>query len=252
MLYDRHAGLAKFGDEIPRGIQIHQIVVGKLFALKLFRARESRCRTPSRNVQRRLLVRIFSIAHRLPPLESNVDPLRKLFQRADGHFAIRRQPLEFRCDFPVVPRRARISFARQLQPRRQAQLAFAAQFLRNRSVVCRVGHYPNALKIFGGRTHHGRPADIDVLDQLARRDPRLRRRCRKRIKVYDHQIDRNDSVLCNFLPISRFRALEQNPTVHFGMQRLHAPSQHFRPASELGNISHRDAGLAQKPRRPAG
>ena len=170
MLYNCNAGVAKFGDEIPRGIQIDQIVVGKLFALKLLCTCQSRRRTPSRDVQRGLLVRIFSVAHRLPALERDVNPLRQFFQRANSHVAVRRQPLEFRRDFAIVPRRARISFPRQLQPRRKTQLPFAAQLRRNRGVVCRVGHYRNALKIFGSRTHHGRPANIDVLDQLPRRN----------------------------------------------------------------------------------
>ena len=107
----------------------------------------------------------------------------------------RRQPLELRRDFAVVTRRARIGLPRQLQPRRQAQLALLAQFRGHRRVIRRIGHHPHALEIFRRRAHHRRPADIDIFDQFLRRHAGLRRRRRKRIQIHHHQIDRHDPVL---------------------------------------------------------
>ena len=42
VLDDGRGGSSKFADELPAGIEIHQIVVGELLAVKLFRARDAR------------------------------------------------------------------------------------------------------------------------------------------------------------------------------------------------------------------
>ena len=80
----------------------------------------------------------------------------------------------------------------------------------------------------------------------------FRRRRLKRIQIHDHQIDRRDAVLRRLLAVFRFSAAEQNAAVHFRVQRLHAPAQHFRPAGQVGNVAHGDARFAQQLGRAAG
>ena len=44
----------------------------------------------------------------------------------------------------------------------------------------------------------------------------------------------------------------QDAAVHLRMQRLDAPVQHFRKPGQLGNIFHRNAGVAQQLGRASG
>ena len=40
--------------------------------------------------------------------------------------------------------------------------------------------------------------------------------------------------------------------MHLGVQRLHAPAEHFRPAGQLGHVAHGNSRVAQQLRGPAG
>ncbi len=50
----------------------------------------------------------------------------------------------------------------------------------------------------------------------------------------------------------RILAPVQDAAVHLGMQRLHAPIEHLGEAREIGDVLHRDAGIAQQLGRAAG
>ena len=133
----------------------------------------------------------------------------------------------------------------------RAQFLVLAQLAGNGRIIRRIGHHADALKIFRRRTHHGRPADVDILDELFGRRARLGRRGGKGIQVYDHQIDGHDAMVGGLLAVLGLAALEKNSTVHFGMQRLYAPSQHLGPSREVGDVAHGDAGVPQQLGRAA-
>ena len=76
VLDDRNSRALEFADESPGRIEVYEVVIGTLLALELLRARESRRRAACRNVERRGLVGIFAIAHRLAAFEIDVDSLR--------------------------------------------------------------------------------------------------------------------------------------------------------------------------------
>ena len=44
----------------------------------------------------------------------------------------------------------------------------------------------------------------------------------------------------------------QNAAVHLGVQRLHAAVEHLGKASQLGDVLHRNSGVAQQFRRASG
>ena len=67
MFYDHRGGILEFRGQAPRRLQVHEIVVRKLFALELLCRRQSFLRASRRRVQRRGLVRIFAIAQFLLP-----------------------------------------------------------------------------------------------------------------------------------------------------------------------------------------
>src|ERR1700688_1663232 len=56
-------------------------------------------------------------------------------------------------------------------------------------------------------------------------------------------------MLAGLLAVVCLPALEQNPTVNFRVQRLHATAEHFRPTGQVGYVAHRNCCFAQEPRR---
>ena len=253
VLDDRDRRPPKLADERPCGIEVHEIVVGKLLALKLLCARQARRRMPRRNVERRGLVRIFAVAHGLAAFERHVDSLRQFFEWAerDACTIVCGEALQLRGDFAVVARRARVGFAREAEARRQAQLSLSAQLRGDRRIIRRIGDHAHALEILRRRAHHRRPADINVLDQFFRGNAGLRRRRGKWIEIHDHQVDRDDRMFGGLLAVLGLAALEKNSAVHFRMQRLHAPAQHFRPSGQFGHVAHGNARVAQQLRGAA-
>ena len=87
----------------------------------------------------------------------------------------------------VVERRVREGFGRQLAP----QIGAARTGLdggQHAVVVIRIGDGPNAVVVLGGGANHGRPADVDVLDDLLA-VVRPGQCCRKRVQVHGDEID---------------------------------------------------------------
>ena len=159
-------------------------------------AAASPCDFASRgNIQRRGLMRIFSVAQFLLAAQRNVDALGE--QRAIGQLDVAgrgRQSLEFGRDHAVVARSRRENFARQIDARRQRSFLRRFQFRRHARVVRGIGDDRHALEIFRRRAQHRRAADVDILDQLFRGQPALRRRRFKRIQIHHDEIDRRDAV----------------------------------------------------------
>ncbi len=243
MLHDDTRGLVELLHEPLRRVQIHQIVVGKFLALQLLGAGESGRDPAGRHIERGLLVRVFAVAHGLAALERDVDALGQRRARAQRKRVFHSgQPLKFCGDHTVVTRSGGIGFAREVQTRGQRKLlAIRFQFFGDGVVVRRIGDHRHAFKILCGRTHHSRPADINVLDQFARREAGARSSGFEGIQIHHHQINRRDAVLLHGLLIARFAAAIQDSAVHLGMQRLHAPAEHFRPPGKFRNIAHRVA-----------
>ena len=67
----------EFRRQASRRFQVHKIVVGKFLALQLFRGGQPARRAPCGNIQRRGLVRIFSVAQRLLHAQRNMQPMRQ-------------------------------------------------------------------------------------------------------------------------------------------------------------------------------
>ena len=102
-------------------------------------------------------MRIFAVAHRLPPRQRQMQSRGQRRAFAERHVPLRRvQSLEFGRDLAVVARRERERLARQLETRREAQLACGGNLIADGFVVRRIGHHANALKILRRGSHHRR------------------------------------------------------------------------------------------------
>ena len=74
----------------------------------------------------------------------------------------------------------------------------------------------------------------------------------ERIEVDDHEVDRRDPVRRQRVGVSGDVAPREDAAVHLRMQRLHAPVEHLRKARHVADVEHREAGVAQRARGPAG
>ena len=126
-------------------------------------------------------------------------------------------------------------------------------------VIGGVGDDGDMSMVLRGATHHAGPADVDILDDVGAGSGIagtalgiFRHRLRKGIEVHHHQIDRANVVLGHGGEMLGIVAHGQQAAMHLGVQRLHAAIHHFGKTGEVGNVAHRQTGVAQSLGRAAG
>jgi hypothetical protein len=99
---------------------------------------------------------------------------------------------------------------------------------------------PAVAVVLGRRAHHGRAADVDVLDGVFQRAVGLRHGLREGIEVHHHQVDGGMSCFCMVAACSAVAAAE-DAAVHLGVQGLDAAVEHFGEAGVVGDLGDRQA-----------
>ena len=128
-------------------------------------------------------------------------------------------------------------FNREVKAGFQSQGAFVGIHLFNNGVVVAALHNDRyVFMVLGSGTHHGRAADINVLYRIFQRAAFACHCLGERIQVYNHHIDRGDTVLFHNSVI--LTATTKNAAVDFRMQGLHASIHHFRETGVIGNFGH--------------
>ncbi len=110
-------------------------------------------------------------------------------------------------------------------------------------VVAGIGDDAHAGIILGCRTHHGRAADIDVLDGIFQGAVRVGHGGFERVEVDYHQINAADVVVGHDLFV--LAATAKDAAVHFRVQGFHPAGHHFRETSVVGDFAHGDAFVLQ-------
>src|SRR3546814_13591070 len=72
------------------------------------------------------------------------------------------------------------------------------------------------------------------------------------IEIDHHQIDRADRMVAHRRGVFGIVAHAEQPAMHLGVERLDAAVHHLRKAGEIGNVAHREPGVAQRLRGPPG
>ena len=161
VLDDGRCGLLEFLDQLPGGVQIHQVVVGELLALQLLGARDAAL---AAGIERGLLMRILAVAQIERARRANVE------KRGQTGFIFGAHASQARADGAVVRGGQREGLLGQSPQRRFRKLAVAfVQLFENRRIVVGRNHHGDVLIVLGRRANQRGPADIDVLDQLRQR-----------------------------------------------------------------------------------
>ena len=126
-----------------------------------------------------------------------------------------------------------------------------AQFGNHTRVLRSSRQHGHIAPVFGGRSHHGRPADIDVLNGIVQRAAGLGDRRLKWIEIHHQQVDRSDVMLSQGLHMLGVVAARQQPAMNARVQRLDPAVEHFRKTSVLSDFAHRQAGLGKQGSRAA-
>ena len=139
---------------------------------------------------------------------------------------------------------------RQAQALAVLEAALAGR-LDHGAVVRRVGDDGDARMVLRGRPHHGRAADVDLLDAL------LEARARgdglpERVEVDDDQVEGRDPEVRELADVGRLTPVGEDPGVDGRMQGLDSAVQAFGEAGQSGDLGDRDPGLGDGRGRRAG
>src|SRR5690606_6348301 len=99
--------------------------------------------------------------------------------------------------------------------------------------------------VLGGGADHGRAANVDILDDVvigsARGDGLL-----EGVEIDRDEVDGADFVLCHRGGVGWVVPYRKKSAMHFGVEGLDAAIHHFGKAGEVGDLAHRQAGIADQ------
>ena len=196
-------------------------------------------------------MRILAIAQVRHFLKRQPQILRKARRLAQSE--VTTHPLQRRSDGGIVGCGRRKCLLRQPPFRFPRERALRASHLfGDAGIIGGRSNHRDILKIFGRRTNHRRPANIDVFYQFLEVHARLGGGFFKGVQIHNHHVDGRNAMLGNRRPMPAVFTAMQNSAVNLRMQRLDAPIQHLRKSRKLGNILHRNTGIAQQLGRASG
>ncbi len=118
------------------------------------------------------------------------------------------------------------------------------QFIEQCAIIARIHDDGDGGVILRGGAHHGRAADIDIVDRVLVAAVGARHRGGERIEIDGQQIDGLDVVRAHHRFIEA--APSQQAAVNLRMQGLDAAAHDFREAGVLGHFLDRDAVAHQE------
>ena len=237
----RGAARIEFGDAFVSSVGIVDIVVGELLALHLTRGRNPEPRR-RRAVEGGRLVRVLAVAQRLdqPPANGAIggrrigqvlgEPVRD--RRIIGGGARKRLGGE-----PLTQGKGRRSLVR-------------GHLRQHGGVILRLDYHGHVAVVLGRGAHHGRAADVDILDAGGVVGA-ARHRLLEGVEIDHEKVDRRDAVRFRRFPVRVVVPHREQAAMHFGMQRLHPPIHHLRKAGQVGHVANRQADIGERGLGPA-
>ncbi|OIQ72254.1 hypothetical protein GALL_461190 [mine drainage metagenome] len=229
-------------DALPGGIGVADVVVGELLALQLNKARQRAGRNAGVTIEGGVLVRILAVAqiHHLGELGVEAVRERKLL-------ASRIQRGQIVADGAVIFGSVRKGFLGQRQACFGANRTAAGfEFTGECGIIRWIGDDGDMAVVLGRCTHHGRAADIDVLDGFRKFAIRIGDGFAERVQVDHHHVDRRNICRLHGQHMFRQVAPAEDAAMDPGMQGLDAPVQHFREAGVVADLDHRHVVVTEQ------
>ena len=179
-MLDRHdGGFVELFKKLYRAVGVVDVVVGQLFAVKLFGVYQRVLHGQRFAVNRRFLMRIFAVTHLLFFLVGERDLVGEL----DAQFS-----LEIARDERVVHRGMAVNLVHEVFARVKRH-ASVLHFREHPFIVAGVGDYRHVLIILRRRTQPGGSADVDVLHRFGKVRA-AHNRLLERVKIDYHHVNR--------------------------------------------------------------
>ena len=131
-------------------------------------------------------------------------------------------------DAGIVLGRVGIGLGRELQAGLVRSLPVSLELFQDGIVVGGVAHDGHVLPVLGGAAHHGRTADVDVLDGLGQGDTLLGDGLLEGIEVHADELDGLDAVLLQGLHVCGNVAAGQDAAVYLRVKGLDTSVADFR------------------------
>ena len=251
------AGVGVFDDDarrcgkafhtLPGRIGVGDVVVGQLFALQLHAHHQRAGGGVHIAVKRRELVWVFAIAQVL-----QFDKAAIRLPREHGELSIDLDARQVVADGAVVLADAVERGHGQCKAGGVAPAAVLAQLIHHRAVLRGVGEHRHMLPIFSGAAHHGRAANVDVLDRVFQCATRLGHRGFKGVQVDHQKVNGVYAVRLQSLHVRGQIAAGQQAPMHHGVQSFDAAIEHLGKAGDIGHLAHGQALVAQQLRGATG
>ncbi len=228
--------------QLPGGVEIHQVVVGKFLAVQLFGAGDA---LSGAAVEGGRLVRILAVAQAHQARGADGEVLREragivhLFEAgADGGIVIGGGAEDL---FGQAPFGGEREFA-----------SVGAEFRDDGVIVGRGDDDGDILVVLGRRAQHGGAADIDVLDQFLEGRAGFGGGFLEAVEVDHDHVDGGDAVGGDGGHVGGVGAHGEDAAGDDGVKGLDAAVEHFGEAGDLADVLDGDAGIAEQAGGAAG
>jgi hypothetical protein len=237
VLDDRYAGLDEVVHRPPGGVRVGVVVVAHLLAGQLLGVGDAEVRTGS-DVQRGALVRVLAVAQDGGPLERLGNPSRKSGGGVVDDVVRRYHGAEPAGHGHVVVSGMPEGGERQALPLRQGEPAGPDRF-DDVGVGARIHHDRDRRVVLGAGPHHGRSADVDLLDRLRGSGPGGDG-LRERVEVRHQELERRDAEGLERSYVPGVVLVGQQAGVDPRVERLDPPVEHLGELGDLLDTRHRE------------
>ena len=239
VLDDCDRGGIKVVGRAVRSICINVVVVGHLFAVKLFGLSDS-WGSVWCYVEGSWLVGVLAVPQRGRALPNACNPPRETLTIGTRS----NDCAHPRCNGDVIARGMTESLGRQRLALFEREAA-ALHCLNDLSVAVWRNNDRDRRMVLRSGTNHRWPTDVDLLDTLilisAARDSLT-----EGVEVDDHKFKRRDPVVLQLLDVVRQAGIREDASMHARVQRLDSAVEHFGELSEVGNLRHLDALITNR------
>ncbi len=213
-------------DQLAGRIQIEQVVKTQLDAVQLGHAREQVPPGVDLGIVGGPLMRVLTIFEILHLLVVQQHERREI---ADALA----EPVG---DDKIIVRRGMEGLCRQAAQRIEAQLVVVLfHLIDDLAIASRAGDHGHAFEVLRSRADHGRPADIDVLDDLFLGNSAAPGYFLERVEAHDHHVDGLDALLLQSQHVLVVLAVGQQTGMDVRVQRLHPAAEDLGETGDVAN-----------------
>ena len=211
-------------DDTDSGISVTDIVEWQFFTVKLFSWSNWVSRWQTFLVEVCVLLRVFTVTHRLLKVISQSEFFRFCFTHLSCE-VFRNQSIVWSC--------VTVYFCCQTLASFVACFAVRWQFVKHNSIVSRIYHNCHASVVFRCGTKHRWPTDIDVFNRISISYVWFEDGFLEWVKVYHNKVDKFNIIVFSRLKVAIEVTTSEETTVDIWVESLYTTVHHFWETSHI-------------------